>query len=600
MVASFMMFGHQFLMPVPDVDRTRLFVCIGGNPVASGGSLMSAPGFERRVEALRARGGRFVVVDPRRTESADIADEHLPIRPGTDVYLLLGLLHEVFAAGLVDLGHLATHVDGVERLRQAVGRFDPQALGERTGISHERVARLAREIAAEPRALVYGRVGACTQEFGGLTIWLIYCLNLLTGHLDSEGGMMFAEPPVDLTRAYGSKGHYGKFRSRVRDLPEFGNELPVATLADEILTEGRGQVRALISFAGNPVLSTPNGRQLDRALESLEFMVSVDPYLNETTRHADLILPPTSPLERSHFDIALGGFAVRNVAKYSPPLFERPPGALHDHEILAELTLRLGTQPGMERSMAVAKGSVARRLGPDGLLDWMLRTGVYGQENRGALRLMGRLPGFGAMRRQLEAPDRKPRGLSLKRLLAAPHGIDLGPLERGLVRRLGTPDRRIQLTPDAHLGDLARAARALESPAPSLVLIGRRHVRSNNSWLHNSQRLVKGKPRCTLMIHPADAATRGIVDGCVVRLSSRVGAVEITAEVTEDMRPGVVCMPHGWGHDRPGTRLSVAGRSPGVSINDVVDDQRLDVLTGTAVLNGTPVEVEPVRLASTA
>jgi anaerobic selenocysteine-containing dehydrogenase len=597
MVASCMMFGHQFLMPVPDVDRTQLFVCIGGNPVASGGSLMSAPGFEKRVEALRARGGRFVVVDPRRTESADIADEHLPIQPGTDVYLLLGLLHEVFAAGLVDLRHLATHVDGVERLREAVARFDPQALAARTGIARERVARLAREIAAEPRALVYGRVGACTQEYGGLTIWLIYCLNLLTGHLDSEGGMMFAEPAVDLTRAYGSKGHYGKFRSRVRDLPEFGNELPVATLADEILTEGRGQVRALISFAGNPVLSTPNGRQLDRALESLEFMVSIDPYLNETTRHADLILPPTSPLEHSHFDIALAGFAVRNVVKYSPPLFERPAGALHDHEILAELTLRLGTQPGMERSIAAAKGSVARRLGPDGLLDWMLRTGVYGQENRGALRLMGRLPGFGAMRRQLEAPDRKPQGLSLKRLRAAPHGIDLGPLEQGLVRRLGSSDRRIQLTPDAHLNDLDRAARALESPAPALVLIGRRHVRSNNSWLHNSQRLVKGKPRCTLMMHPADAATRGIVDGCVVRLSSRVGTVEIAAEVTEDMRPGVVCMPHGWGHDRPGTRLSVAGRSPGVSINDVIDDQRIDALTGTAVLNGTPVEVELMRLA---
>jgi anaerobic selenocysteine-containing dehydrogenase len=329
-------------------------------------------------------------------------------------------------------------------------------------------------------------------------------------------------------------------------------------------------------------------------------MVSVDPYLNETTRHADLILPPTSPLEHSHFDIALAGFAVRNVAKYSPPLFERPPGALHDHEILTELTLRLGTRPGMERSIAAAKGSVARRLGPDGLLDWMLRTGVYGQENRGAMRLMGRLPGFGAMRRQLEAPDRKPQGLSLKRLMAAPHGVDLGPLEPGLVRRLGSPDRRIHLTPDAHLADLDRAARALESPAPALVLIGRRHVRSNNSWLHNSQRLVKGKSRCTLMIHPADAATRGIVDGCVVRLSSRVGAVEIAAEVTEDMRPGVVCMPHGWGHDRPGTRLSVAGRSPGVSINDVVDDQRIDALTGTAVLNGTPVEVEPVRVASTA
>jgi anaerobic selenocysteine-containing dehydrogenase len=600
MVASYMMFGHQFLMPVPDVDRTQLFVCIGGNPVASGGSLMSAPGFEKRVEALRARGGRFIVVDPRRTESARIADEHLTIRPGTDVYLLLALVHEVLASGRVDTGHLSAHVDGVERLTEAVGRFDPAQLAERTGIARDRITRLAREMCDEPRALVYGRVGACTQEFGGLAIWLVYCLNLLTRHMDREGGMMFAEPAVDLTRAYGSKGHYGKFRSRVRDLPEFGNELPVAALAEEILTEGAGQVRALVTFAGNPVLSTPNGRQLDRALSDLEFMVSVDLYLNETTRHAHLILPPTSPLEHSHYDIALSGFAVRNVAKYSPPLFEPPAGALHDNEILAELTLRLGTKPGLERSTARARGTVARRLGPDGLLDWMLRTGAYGQENRGALRLLARLPGFGAIRRQLEAPDRRPQGLGLRRLRSSPHGVDLGPLEPGLVRRLATHDRRIRLAPDACLQDLERAARALEAPAPELVLIGRRHVRSNNSWLHNSQRLVKGKPRCTLMISPADAGRRGIVDGARVRLSSRVGEVEVAAEVTDDMMPGVVCLPHGWGHDRPGVRLAVASRSPGVSINDVIDDQRIDALTGTAVLNGTPVEVEAVRAAALA
>jgi len=573
MVASCMMFGHQFLMPVPDVDRTQLFVCIGGNPVASGGSLMGAPGFERRVEALRARGGRFVVVDPRRTESADIADEHLPIQPGTDVYLLLGLLHELFAAGLVR-GPRASR-DARRRRRTAACSDRPlRPAGAGRTHGHRTRARGAPRAGDRRRAPCAGLWPGRSMYAG---IWRAHDLARLLSQ------------PADGTPR--QRGRHDVRRARGRP--------------DARLRIQGGQVRALISFAGNPVLSTPNGRQLDRALESLEFMVSVDPYLNETTRHADLVLPPTSPLEHSHYDIALSGFAVRNVVKYSPPLFERPADALHDHEILAELTLRLGTRPGMERSVAAAKGSVARRLGPDGLLDWMLRTGVYGQENRGALRLMGRLPGFGAMRRQLEAPDRKPRGLSLKRLRAAPHGIDLGPLEQGLVRRLGSPDRRIQLAPDAYVNDLDRAARALEAPTPSLVLIGRRHVRSNNSWLHNSQRLVKGKPRCTLMIHPADAATRGIVDGCVVRLSSRVGAVEIAAEVTEDMRPGVVCMPHGWGHDRPGTghdrpgtRLSVAGRSPGVSINDVVDDQRIDELTGTAVLNGTPVEVEPVRLAS--
>ncbi|HQR23576.1 MAG TPA: molybdopterin-dependent oxidoreductase, partial [Steroidobacteraceae bacterium] len=398
MMASQMMFGHQFLVPVPDVDRTQLFVCIGGNPVASGGSIMSAPGFEKRIEALRARGGRFIVIDPRRTESAQIADEYLPIRPGTDVYLLLALLREIFDGGFASPGHLQAQLDGVETLHRAVMQFDPPRLAERTGIPLARIKKLAREIAAEPRALVYGRVGACTQEFGGLTLWLIYCLNLLTRHMDAVGGMMFAEPAVDLTRAYGSPGHRDRFRSRVRGLPEFGNELPVATLADEILTEGKGQVRALVTVAGNPVLSTPNGRQLDRALAGLDFMVAVDPYINETTRHAHVILPPTSPLEHGHYDVALSGFAVRNVVKYAPALFEPPPGALHDHEILGELTLRLRTQPGLERRLASARGLVARRLGPDGLLDWMLRTGRYGQENRGPLAMLAQPPGFGGMR----------------------------------------------------------------------------------------------------------------------------------------------------------------------------------------------------------
>ena len=593
MMASQMMFGHQFLVPVPDVDRTQLFVCIGGNPVASGGSIMGAPGFERRIEALRARGGRFVVIDPRRTESARIADEYLPIRPGTDVFLLLALIREVFESGAADAGHLREQLDGVEQLREAVGAFDAALLAERTGIPAARIVALAREIAAEPRALVYGRVGACTQEFGGLTLWLIYCLNLLTRHMDAVGGMMFAEPAVDLTRAYGSAGHRDRFRSRVRGLPEFGSELPVATLAEEILTGGEGQVRALITVAGNPVLSTPNGRQLDRALEGLEFMVSVDPYINATTRHAHLILPPTSPLEHGHYDVALAGFAVRNVAKYAPALFSPPPGSMHDHEILSELALRLRTMTSMERTVAAARSAVARRLGPDGMIDWMLRTGRYGQENRGSLRLLARLPGFAAMRRQLEAPDRRPEGLSVARLRASPHGIDLGPLEPSLSRRLATPDRRVRLAPQPYLGDLARAARGLAAPAPDLTLIGRRHVRSNNSWLHNSQRLVKGRPRCTLMIHPDDAARRGIVDGAIVALRSRVGAVEVAAEVTEEVMPGVVCLPHGWGHDRPGVRLGVAARSPGVSINDVIDDQLIDALSGTAVLNGTPVEVVP-------
>ena len=597
MVASWAMFGHQFLMPVPDVDRTRLFVCIGGNPVASGGSIMGAPGFEKRIDALRARGGRFIVIDPRRTESAEIADEYLGLRPGTDVFLLLALLHEVFSHGRVDLAHLAPPVDGLDTLREAVLRFDPAALAERTTIPSARIVALARELLAEPRALVYGRVGACTQEFGGLTLWLIYCLNAVTGHLDREGGMMFNEPAVDLTRAYGSPGHYGKFRSRVRKLPEFSKELPVAALAEEITTPGKGQIRALFTFAGNPVLSTPNGVQLDAALTQLDFMVSVDIYLNETTRHAHLILPPTSPLERSHYDIALNSFAVRNVAKYSAPLFNKPADALHDYEILGELTRRLRKRPaslGARIALGV-KDTITRRLGADGVLDWMLKTGRYGAPYSGGMRLLAGLPGFGGLRRLLTAPDRRPLGLSLQRLRDEPNGVDLGPLETAFPRRLATPNRRLELAPAIYVADLARAAAALEQPVAALTLIGRRHVRSNNSWLHNSLRLVKGKPRCTLMIHPEDAARRGIEDGRLVAVSSRVGSVQVAAEITSDIQPGVVCLPHGWGHGRAGVRLSIASAHAGVSINDVIDDQRLDALTGTAVLNGTPVEVAPVQ-----
>jgi anaerobic selenocysteine-containing dehydrogenase len=597
MVAAWAMFGHQFLMPVPDVDRTQLFVCIGGNPVASGGSIMGAPGFERRVEALRARGGRFVVVDPRRTESAAIADQHLAIRPGTDVFLLLALLHEVFTQGRADLAHLGSHANGLEALRDAVLGFDPVQLAQRTNLSREHIAALAQALLDEPRALVYGRVGACTQEFGGLTLWLIYCLNAVTGHLDREGGMMLAEPAIDLTRAYGSRGHYGKFRSRVRGLPEFSNELPVAALAEEIMTPGPGQVRALFTMAGNPVLSTPNGVQLDRALDQLEFMVSIDLYLNETSRHAHLILPPASPLERSHYDVALSSFAVRNVAKYSPPLFAKSGEARHDHEILVEIAHRVRKPPRAigARAGLWVKDAMLRRLGPDGLLDWMLKTGRYGVPNAGFMKLLGALPGFGAIGKLLAAPDRRPVDLSLRRLRDEPNGVDLGPLETAFPRRLATPDRRVALAPPLFVADLARARAALAEPVPALLLIGRRHVRSNNSWLHNSQRLVKGKPRCTLLMHSEDAAARGLQAGAMAAVISRVGSVQVPVEITPDIERGVVSLPHGWGHGRAGVRLSVAAAHAGVSINDLVDDQRIDALTGTAVLNGTPVEVAAVH-----
>ncbi len=556
MVAAWAMFGHQFLMPVPDVDRTQLFVCIGGNPLVSGGSLMGAPGFEKRIKALQARGGKFIVIDPRRTKSAGIADEYLAVRPGTDAFLLIALLKAVFASGQPDAGHLADRIDGLDELREALAGFDQEALAQRTGIASARIASLAGQLVEEPRSLVYARLGACTQEFGGLSLWLAYCLNILTGSLDREGGMMFTSPAV----AVGSPGHFDRHRSRVRNLPEFSNELPVATLADEIQTPGEGQVRALFTFAGNPVLSTPNGRRLDEALASLEFMVSIDMYVNETTRHASLILPPVGPLERDHYDIALARLAVRNFARYSEPLFEKPPGSMHDHEILVELARRLG-DPGKVRAIP-----------PEAALNHLLGSGQYGAASGGTL--------------------------SLDALRTEEHGVDLGPLQSCFPQALATPEGRIRLVPEMYLADLPRARRALESDPAGLLLIGRRHTRSNNSWLHNSQRLVKGKPRCTLLVNPQDARSHAIEDGALVRLKSRVGQIQVVAEISDEVMPGVVSLPHGWGHDRKGVRLSVAGRHAGASINDVIDEQLIDELTGTAVLNGTPVEIEPLQTVS--
>jgi anaerobic selenocysteine-containing dehydrogenase len=560
MLAALQMFGHQLLLPVPDVDRTSFFLVLGANPLASNGSLMTAPGIERRLKELRARGGALVVVDPRRTETAALATQHLAIRPGTDAFLLLGLLHTIFAEGLARPGPLADHTDGAAEVARAVAPYAPESSEAATGISAPTVRDLARRFAAADGAVAYGRVGVSTQSFGGLCSWLVNVLNLVTGNLDRPGGALFARPAADvvaLAARIGQRGSFARRRSRVRGLPEFGGELPVATLADELETPGEGQVRALVTVAGNPVLSGPNGSRLDRALQGLEFMVSVDFYLNETTRHAHLILPPTFALERDHYDLVFHALAVRNTAKYSPALFAKPAGARHDWEILLELATRLEALRG-RRLRALATRLALRRLGPTGIVAWLLRRGPY-------------------------------RGLTLRRLRRSPHGIDLGPLEPCLPARLGTPDHRIRLAPPVFLEDLARLG--AEGPPPALALIGRRHLRSNNSWMHNSERLVKGPERCTLLMHPEDASARGLAHGQRVAVSSRVGTVEVPLEVSDAMRPGVVSLPHGYGHDRRGVRLGIAAAHAGASVNDLNDDARVDALCGTAAFSGTPVEV---------
>jgi len=568
-VTAALMFGHKLLLPVPDIDRTSHMLVLGANPVVSNGSMVTAPGFKRRLEELRQRGGRLVVVDPRRTETARIADRHHFIRPGTDAFLLMALLQVIFDEKLDDLGRLAGSVASFDSLRELIRPFSPDEVAGATGIAAAEICTMAREFAGALSAVCYGRMGVSTQSFGGLCQWLVQVLNIVTGNLDRPGGAMFTRPAVDLVASTG-RGRLGRRKSRVRGLPEFGGELPVAALAEEILTPGEGQIRAMLTVAGNPVLSTPNGVQLDRALKGLEFMVAIDFYLNETTRHAHIILPPTTALEHDHFDLAFNLLAVRNVARYSPAVFEPAPDARHDWQILDELRRRLDD----DRVGARCKRWFSARLGPRRLLDLGLRFGPHGS---------GFTP-FGG-------------GLNLHRLELAPHGLDLGPLEPCLPERLRTDDRRIELAPSLFVEDLERLRSRLnaEKTDERLLLIGRRHLRSNNSWMHNFPRLMGGRERCTLLMHPDDATRLKLADGERVVVTSRAGNVEVELGVTDEVAKGVVSLPHGWGHRRPGTRLGAAHARPGVSANDLTDDQAVDPSCGNAVLNGVPVRVRAVR-----
>ncbi|PNY79829.1 molybdopterin-dependent oxidoreductase [Deinococcus koreensis] len=537
------MFGHPLLLPIPDIDRTDFFLMLGANPLASNGSIMTAPGMRERLKGVRERGGRVVLLDPRRTESAAHATDFHFIRPGTDALLLLALLQVIFAEGLERPGHLAEFTDGLDAVRQAAAPFAPERVSGRTGVPAEVIRTLARDFAGAGRAVAYGRIGLSVQEFGGLCQWLVNVLNVVTGHFDTPGGAMFPAPAFDLLmRAKRGEVHHGRFASRVRGLPEFDGELPNVTMAEEMTTPGEGQVRALVTVAGNPVLSTPDGAGLDRALAGLEFMVSIDPYLNETTRHAHVILPPATGLEVAHYDVIFHHFAVRNTARYSEPLFPIGADQRFDFQIFGGLVQRLSGKAGST---------------PEQRLELGLKHGPY--------------------------------QTSLEELRAHPHGIDYGPLQPCLPERLLSAEGRLNLAPAPMLADLGRLEASLAESTPPLVLIGRRQLRSNNSWMHNTPRLMRGPQRCTLLLNPADAA--GLEDGQEVVVESRVGQVTVPLELTPDVMPGVACLPHGFGHGRAGVRLGVAQDHAGVSVNDLTDPARVDSLTGNAALNGVPVSV---------
>jgi anaerobic selenocysteine-containing dehydrogenase len=606
-VSAGLMFGTMLSIPIPDVDRTDHLLMLGANPLVSNGSLMTAPDLRGRLRRLRERGGKLVVVDPVRTRTAQVADEHHFVRPGTDALLLMGIVHVLLAENLAEPGRLAPLCNGLDEIAGLAGPFAPEAVAPACGIAAEEIRRMARELAAAPRAVVYARVGGSTQEFGTLTNWLVDVINVLTGNLDRAGGAMFTLAVAGQRNAQGTGGRgrgvrFGRWHSRVRGLPETYGELPAACLAEEIETPGDGQVRALITIAGNPALSTPDAGRLARALGGLEFMLCVDVYLNETSRHADVVLPAPEPLARSHFDVAFGQLAVRNVGNYSPPVLQRPAGMPDEWETLLRLaaivtgqgpradlaaiddfTARslIGLEQGVPGSRLAGRdpdellAALEPRRGPERLLDLLIRSGPYGDR-------------FGA----------EPDGLTLAAFEASPHGIDLGPLRPRLPEVLRTPSGRIELAPPQIVADVPRLRTALDRAGNgSLVLIGRRQLRSNNSWMHNLAPLVKGRDQCTMQVNPADAARLRLADGGRASVTSSAGTVEVPVEVTDEIMAGVVSIPHGWGHDTDGARLAVAAAHPGVNSNVLADSSQLDPLSGNAVLNGIPVRVAPLAAA---
>ena len=570
-LVSLLMFGHSLMVPLPDLGRTQHLIIIGANPVVSNGSLMTAPGVKKRLKAIQARKGTVVVIDPRKTETATLADKHLFIKPGTDVLLLLAMLEVVFSENLAVVGRLEQSLDGLDLVKSLVKNYPPESVSEVTSISADDIRQMVRRFCEAESASCYGRIGVPTQQFGTLTQWLIQVFNIVTGNLDKPGGAMFSTPAADILRKpSGRRKGFADNLTRVRKLPDFAGEFPVAALAEEINTAGEGQIKALVTNAGNPVLSTPNGRQLDAALGKLDYMVSIDFFINETTRHADIILPPLSSLERDHFDLIFNIFAVENVVKYSTALFKAEKFQRSDAQILSELTYRMQSNNLMTRLQAWFKKSSILRLGSAGIINALLKKGPYGKSHQ----------------------------LTIAKLKQNPHGIHLSELQPCLPARLFTANKSINLAPQECLDSIQSMNEQLlsnnitnASEQFDLLLIGRRDPRTNNSWLHNSYRMIKGKDRCTALVNPQDALKRGVADGEQVKVQSRVGLIELKVILSDEMMPGVISIPHGWGHDLDGINLSVAATRPGVNTNILTDEHFLDSISGNAALNGVPVSL---------
>ncbi len=553
-VSSMLMFGDHTLLPVADIDRTDYLLVIGANPAVSNGSLTTMPDARGRLKAVQERGGRVVVLDPRRTETARLASEHVSIRPGGDPHLLLAMLNVIFDEGL---DQPPSWVDGLDEVRRIVEQHPPHTVAAACGVEAEVITRLAREFAGARSAVAYGRLGVCHHATGSVTHWLINVLNAVTGNLDRPGGSMFTSPPVDLGRVLRTlwgPSSYDEYRSRAAGLPSVAGELSVAAMADEITRPGPRQLRGLIVLAGNPAVSGPDSATIGNALGQLELLVCLDFYLSETARQADYVLPPVSHLERSELDLVFPAFSVRNNVRHSPRVFTPPPGSQEDWDILLALSAEVPRRAPVRRALRTVG-----RLSADRVSALLIFTGPRG-----------------SWRRPL-------RGLSAARVKRAPGGLDLGPLESRLPGILRTPERRVRLAPGELLAAAADLGASVGGPGYDLQLIGRRHLRSNNSWLNRVPAMRKGSRRCTVLVHPDDAATRGVEAGQQVSVRSSVGVIELPAELSDEIRPGVVSIPHGWG-----------GPDGGANTNILTDGALVDVLSGNAALNATWVTVEPV------
>ena len=574
--ASYYLYGSSLAIPVPDIDRTDYLLCLGANPRVSNGSFLTAPNIRERLQAIRQRGGRVVVVDPRRTETARESDEHIAILPGGDAAFLLAIAQVILHEGLARRDRIAGLSVGFDEIERRLVHFTPECVAASTGVAPEVIRRIAREFSAARTSAAYSRVGVCNNEHGTLATMATDLVNLVAGRVGEIGGAMFPTPVFDarpLLKLTNADGH-ARWHSRVRGLPETFGDLPAAILAEEIETPGKGQVRALVNYAGNPVLSTPNGPRLTRALGQLEFMIAIDLYINETTRFADVILPPAWGLAEDHVDLIGTNAAARNIARWSPPAVPKKADERADWEIILELTYRLGGGPTGMRLLDSAY-RWARHLGirwsPASTVDLLVRLGPHGDRF---------IPGR--------------RGLNLKKLKAAPHGIDLGPMQPGITHRVVHRDGKMHLTAPVLLTAIDQLAASLAAEPPAsdtLLLIGRRDLRSNNSWMHNVPGLVSGRSRCVLLVHPLDAERAGLADGDVAILENSLYSGEVPIRVTDEMRPGVISLPHGWGHADAARWQRVAGEHAGISANNWTDDQQVEAVVGQSILNGVRVRL---------